>query len=854
MVRARVSFNGRSSSRRQSSRHQKESLGGEIVTAHASVADRRQLLAFIQPSYSSHLLAWHTSSADSREWGLAMWLLESDGDLLLGKKLWLKPGQKYLFGRVKKDGVRVLIDHKSISRRHFIVEVAKVNQGDASHIHVRSKVTVTDLNSKGGTQIDGKTLKDTTKELDKPEHTLKPGSAQALRIRWNPVVLTFNLQPKELKDKDALKDRRERVEQLDIKVVAEYVAKETTHVVAAKRNTAKCLQAIINGKEVVDESYVNALVYAATPADLGEEEATSPLEQDFVAAWPKEAVYLPPRGKETTTRPDEAYRPNPERGTVFEGYTFVFTDKAQCDMLSSMINAGHGKALLYNLDYGKTTTEDVVQYMRNCAGDKGFGDTQYPDFTGAVVMVRFHKMPEQYHVWALELQNNVAISLVQRFVDQAEFLDAILATNPRPLRQSLPYEDTLASSDAPQPASASMSSIHPSTAKPPRQDTSVTARTADEVQVSSSPETPTTSTKRPAPLEEEPALPPKKKSKLRGPPPKKRVFDDDFDPDSIPAYIGHDDPSQEVSLPSREESMADSRAASEAPIKEEASTRARAPSADDDDDMDDLLPAAAAMKRRKLEMEKQKGTAGKTSNNDPTPIPTKPKKAKKEIDIREVAKAQREAEQARLQKEGERLEGYDELPTDRPANLVIVEEMPLRTDRPARDNTVDGHRPGWKEEWNGRKNFKGFRRKGEAPRRRQNVIVPLVEAPEKTFGVGEQYYDRDDSGKSKKKKGSQSQTQSSGRGPTQTQQEAPTSPTVTRLQQEAAEIVGEIDEEAPRRTRLADKTQSQNARPGKRLGSGAASAPKRQKTIPTVNVDDSDSDDLRFRFGRNKNK
>ena len=786
-----------------------------------------------------------------------MWLLESDGDLLQGKKLWLKPGQKYLFGRVKKDGVRVLIDHKSISRKHFIVEVAKVNEGDASHVHVRSKVTVTDLNSKGGTQIDGKSLKDATKDLDKPEHTLKPGSAQAVRIRWNPVVLTFNLLPKELKDKDALKDRRERVEQLDIKVVAEYVAKETTHVVAAKRNTAKSLQAIINGKEVVDESYMNALVYAATPADLGEEEATSPLEQDFVAAWPKEAAYLPPRGKETTTRPDEAYRPNPDRTTVFEGYTFVFTDKAQFDMLSSMINAGHGKALLYSLEYGKTTTEDVVQYMRNCAGDKGFGDTQFPDFNGAVVMVRFHKMPEQYHVWALELQNNVAISLVQRSIDQAEFLDTILANNPRPLRQSLPYEEPLARSHPPQPASASMSSIRPPTAKPPRHDTTVAAGTADELQVPSSPEAPTPSTKLPAPLEEEQALPPKKKSRLRGPPPKKKVFDDDFDPDSIPAYTGPDDPSQDASLPGREESMADSRAGSEAPVKEEVSTparRARAPSADDDDDMDDLLPAAAAMKRRKLEMEKQNGTAGKTSNTNPTPLPAKPQKAKKEIDIREVAKAQREAEQARLKKEGERLEGYDELPTDQPANLVIVEEMPLRTDRPARENTVEGHRSGWKEEWNGRKNFKGFRRKGEPPRRRQNVIVPLVEAPEKTFGMGEEYYDRDDSAKSKKKKASQSQTQSSGRGQTQTQQEEPTSPTVTRLQQEAAEIVGEIDEDAPRRTRLADKTQSQNARPGKRLGSGPASVPKRQKTIPTVNVDDSDSDDLKFRFGRNKNK
>ena len=50
-----------------------------------------------------------------------MWILECDGDFLqglksplpfpqvfteglTGKKLWLKPGQRYLFGRVKRDG------------------------------------------------------------------------------------------------------------------------------------------------------------------------------------------------------------------------------------------------------------------------------------------------------------------------------------------------------------------------------------------------------------------------------------------------------------------------------------------------------------------------------------------------------------------------------------------------------------------------------------------------------------------------------------------------------------------------------------------------------------------------------
>jgi hypothetical protein len=86
-------------------------------------------------------------------------------------------------------------------------------------------------------------------------------------------------------------------------------------------------------------------------------------------------------------------------------------------------------------------------------------------------------------------------------------------------------------------------------------------------------------------------------------------------------------------------------------------------------------------------------------------------------------------------------------------------------------------------------------------------------------------------------------------------QTPPTSPSTTRLQQEAAEIVGAIDVDSPRRTRLADKRQSQNARLRKRPApSAGAGATKRQKTIQTRPASDgSDSDDLKFRFGRRDN-
>jgi hypothetical protein len=293
--------------------------------------------------------------------------------------------------------------------------------------------------------------------------------------------------------------------------------------------------------------------------------------------------------------------------------------------------------------------------------------------------------------------------------------------------------------------------------------------------------------------------------------------------------------------------------------------------------VDELLPAATAMKRRKLEMERN-GGAEQASREKATPLPViKPKKRTKEIDVREAARKQREAEEEAERRERERDEkGYEEIDPVKPANLVSVEEMPLRvrTDRPSRasgDGAIGNDR--WDERWNGRKNFKKFRRKGDpagGPRRIvQNVIVPLVEVKKHSYGIGEQYWDHgsdEESGSKRKKKGasqSQSLSQSQPRlrdqlhtlVPTHTgdeDHEERTSPTTTRLQQEAAEIVGAINIDSPRRTRLADKTQSQNARPKKRPASGAgAGTTKKQKTIQTKPAsDDSDSDDLKFRFGR----
>jgi Second BRCT domain on Nijmegen syndrome breakage protein/FHA domain len=387
-----------------------------------------------------------------------MWIIESGGEFLqgniscstlnqqlanrdhAGKRAWLRPGQRYLFGRVKKDGVFQAIDHKGVSRRQCVIEVDKVKPGDGSLLHSRSNVTVTDEKSKAGTQIDGKLLKGTSQELKNTEHHLKLGAyPHTLTIRWQPVCLSFFLTSKEKKNADALGPKRALLEPFDIKIVQPFVSNQTTHVVATKRNTVPGLQALITGKYIVDNSYIDALVFATTPEDLEGDENLSPLEKDFDAAWPDPRQHLPPKGREPTSKPSESYAPNIARENVFEGWTFVFLDPGQYESILPVITTGHGKALLYTLEAGRTIADDVVTYMRNAAGEKGFGSFDPSTDAGGVIMIK-PTLKGDISKLGDELANEVALKLDQKYIDQADFLDAILGNDAAPLRKAVPFE------------------------------------------------------------------------------------------------------------------------------------------------------------------------------------------------------------------------------------------------------------------------------------------------------------------------------------------------------------------------------------------------------------------------------
>lgn len=168
--------------------------------------------------------------------------------------------------------------------------------------------------------------------------------------------------------------------------------------------------------------------------------------------------------------------------------------------------------------------------------------------------------------------------------------------------------------------------------------------------------------------------------------------------------------------------------------------------------MDDIAPTAAAAKRRRIAMGEDPLIREETP--DTMDVETQPKKAekpkkiKKEIDVLEVARKSREEAEARARAEQEDL---NKLPEDidlaEIRKLAIVEEMTVRVPPGARSREQDIADGRWDPKWNGRKNFKKFRTRGEAMGRPTNRnIISLVQVKSKEFGIGDDYWLEDESG------------------------------------------------------------------------------------------------------------
>lgn len=247
---------------------------------------------------------------------------------------------------------------------------------------------------------------------------------------------------------------------------------------------------------------------------------------------------------------------------------------------------------------------------------------------------------------------------------------------------------------------------------------------------------------------------------------------DDFDPSQV-VKVDNDEPTatsndaQPATEPeAAEESQMTTRNARKRPLDDMQEVN-------ESQEVDDLLPATAAMKKRRMDAVARgetPATNGQESESTPEKVKAKARAKREEKpmpDVAEFARKRREAEEeaARLDKEAleKGLEGLDVGDVRR---QIKVEELdiPERTDRPSRlrDGTRKdrGDDERWDPKWNGRKNFKKFRRQGEgdAPRRGQRVIVRLEEVSRKETGWGEGYWG------TTKEKDSQSQRSSKGKG------------------------------------------------------------------------------------------
>ncbi|KAI0160534.1 hypothetical protein GGR57DRAFT_455661 [Xylariaceae sp. FL1272] len=795
-----------------------------------------------------------------------MWVLENEGDGLEGKRLWLRPGKRYVFGRTVAEPGQIAVHgtgSEKVSRKHMAIRVDAVEDGHALVMDSRSKITIEDLGSKSGTRVNGTKYKGEFCTLSQESNAVYIGPLKSMfRITWFPIVLSFSYTNAELRT-NPLSRLRASLEQLDIKLLSEYDTLRTTHVVSKKRNTPKCLQALVSGRFIVNDGFVNAVVNAAAPSQQTEDGvAISKLEQDFEAYWPDATSFTPAAGDEPVPRLPEAFKPNPARADIFDGYTFIFYEEKQFKNLLAPITDGKGKAHLHPVVAEQTSIDDFVRYVKGVAGEKGLGEFEDGSAGKGVVVVKWMPSSPDHEDWYEHFIKTVSLRLDHRLVNQKDFLDAILNNDASELRRPLEFES--------QPTSSEQQNL-------------TTAAAQESMEVDSS----------------EPPAPPSPKAppRRRGREPMKSRFrglalslvdNDEAEEKHIPAPAPVPD-IPPVAEESSQEGLFVSQDA--APLEVESTTisqgprarsqRKRAGSPGADDLISQIAPSATQAKRRRIAAgEDPLPRIPQSPTPKPEPTPLKPTaRVKKEMDVLEQARKSREEADRRAQEEREQPKTeVGEAEMEQIRHLHIREAMPLRQAPPIRSREQDIADGRWDPKWNGRKNFKRFQQRGAVQgRRADRIIVPLEPVRTKRFGIGDDFWVEDESSSRRAEKEKEREEAS-----LRSQQESERS---ERNRRNVRRIVGPIDssdeddddgtgvqvddneeeeDEAVVLTRNTGRTQKGRATAssrgttqtqsqrssGKRAAAPAAKEPaKRTKFTSVADSDeDSDEDGLRFRF------
>ncbi|KAJ1327830.1 nibrin [Microdochium nivale] len=661
-----------------------------------------------------------------------MWILENEGGAFEGRRLWLRPGKRYLFGRTVAEPGQLAIKgdlSKSVSRKHCTITVDAVPTGDGLHPTRRSRVTVEDLGSKGGTRINDNKIKGETVVLSGDTNTLQMGSFQSkFHIAWKPVVLSYSFSAKELRA-NPLSNLQDTLEQLDIKYISDYDAQRTTHVVTRKRNTPKGLQALINARHIVGAEFVDAVVAAASLPENGGGFEASMLESDFDKNWPDAMAYLPPVTDEGVPRPDSVFAPDPQRAEIFDGYTFIFYNKKQWEPLMAPITAGKGKALLYEVVAKDTEVDDFIRHVKGVAGEKGLGEFEDGSEGKGVVVVRWLPNDGEHLEWFTNFYTTISLRLDHRLIDQKDFIGAILGNDASVLRRPLEEEESQSADTdmrREQPSASAQHAAGNIGESTPR--VSVLQRRREKLVAG---------------------------SRFKG-------FGIDIDDDDEPPKPERATTTANVPEVASQESLFVAQDDDGSSLSGSATgtgrlqrKRAASPAEQQVDIMEGFAPTAAQVKRRRIEA----GDEPIPRRASPPPQTKqrqadKPVKVKKEMDVLGVARQHREEAEARARAEKAELETAPEgLDLAEIRRMQITEPMALReapVTRTREQDIADGR---WNAAWNGRKNFKKFQKRGaEQGRALQKIIVPLEQVQTKAFGIGADYWLEDGSQHKNKKK------------------------------------------------------------------------------------------------------
>jgi hypothetical protein len=682
-----------------------------------------------------------------------MWILSCANGLFGGKKYWLRAGTSHLLGRTSgrpegNDVERIsFIDHKSVSRKHLLIEVASLSAKETSELHKRTQLKLTDA-SKVGTTIDGETITKTTKTLDsgrEKKHVFRLGKYEVdFTLEWKDVVFTCKNLSK--KGAETLEEKRRMLDGVDAKLVTEYVSNMTTHVFGKKRNTAEVIQALLQGRWVLGYGYLDELARVTSrprPNGNGDVKA-SPLEEDFDANWPDEKRYILEAGSEINPQPDSYLLPNPDRSDMFHDYIFVFLSQDQLERLMPVVTSGGGKAVVFPATPDQSSVDEVISYFREVAGhkdDSPFALSQYTG-KGGVVFVRPNDAGR------VNLVQEVELRLDQKGVEQNRFLDIVLTMDTTSLRQRLAERSQSVQEEASE-------RVRPT--PPPSEERR--ARTVEIVDDEPTQQRPPISAQ--PDRDEQADEPPREEPAVAKPRWKRQPFKsrfrgfDDFDPsqyaseDPEPSVQSFADPSQAQSARDMDVDEPSQSVGTTQPSARKRPAPSQAEPEPGGDMLDSILQGQAAFKRRKTEAAKAgiddafSRTAAEAAKAAAEKEAKAKRKAEKQIHVKAQLKARREAEEEQRKEDEETLKELHGIDVHELKNLVQIEEfeLPVR-ERPSQASGENDRSDRWDPAWNGRKNFKKFRPQGQRRDlpRVQRVIVTLEPVPPKGHGLEGEYF------------------------------------------------------------------------------------------------------------------